>query len=75
MKKFAVFDIDGTLFRWQLYYEAVLELRQRDFFDEKTSHALDTAYHSWQSRRSAFGEFEKIAIAALDQNQPRLSIA
>jgi len=75
VKKFAVFDIDGTLFRWQLYYEAVLELRQRDFFDEKTSHALDTAYHSWQSRRSAFGEFEKIAIAALDQNQPRLSIA
>lgn len=73
-KKLAVFDIDGTLFRWQLYYEVVLKLLKRDFFTEKQKDAIHTAFHSWQSREAAFHEFETTAIPALEAQLNTLSI-
>ncbi len=72
MKKLAVFDIDGTLYRWQLYYEVVLKLLDRDFFDEKAASTIREQYFAWQSREAAFHEFEKVAINALHESLPRL---
>ena len=72
MKKVAVFDIDGTLYRWQLYYEVVLKLLDRNFFDEPTTQMIREQYFAWQSREAAFHEFEKVAITALHASLPRL---
>jgi FMN phosphatase YigB (HAD superfamily) len=31
-KKLAIFDIDGTLFRWQLYHELIYRLKDQGYF-------------------------------------------
>lgn len=70
--RLAVFDIDGTLFRWQLYYEVVLQLVEQDFFASDEAKRILDSFHGWQSRTSSFSQFETTAIAALDQALPRL---
>lgn len=72
-QRLAVFDIDGTLFRWQLYYAIVLKLRENDFFTEETAKQIDESFRGWESRNKSFGDFEKIAISALTDHLPRLS--
>ncbi len=73
--RLAVFDIDGTLFRWQLYYEVVLKLADQMFFDDDDAELIRSSFHAWQSRNLSFSEFEKTAIGVLDANLPRLSSA
>jgi len=50
MSKFAVFDIDGTIFRSSLYIEIVYELARQKIIDlpQKTH---DEAYSSWLTRQ------------------------
>lgn len=74
-KRLAVFDLDGTLFRWQLYYEVVLKLVEQDFFSLEQAESIRTNFHAWQSRKLAFREFERVAIAALDSGLTKLAIA
>ncbi len=73
-KRLAVFDLDGTLFRWQLYYEVVLKLVEQNFFSDEDADNIRSSYHAWQSRELAFREFERIAIAALDSALYHLDI-
>jgi HAD superfamily hydrolase (TIGR01490 family) len=49
MRKFAVFDIDGTIFRSSLYIEIVYELARRNIINLPQAE-LDTAYEHWASR-------------------------
>lgn len=70
MKKLAVFDIDGTLYRWQLYYEVVLKLLDRGFFTDEAAENIRAQYFAWQSREASFREFEHVA---LDAYQTKLS--
>lgn len=50
MSKFAVFDIDGTIFRSSLYIEIVYELARQQTIDlPKNKH--DKAYSGWLTRR------------------------
>jgi len=74
IKKLAVFDLDGTLFRWQLYYEVVLKLVEQNFFDAEQTENIRSSFHAWQSRTLAFREFERIAITALDAGLHQLDI-
>ena len=37
----AIFDIDGTFFRWQLFHELVFQLKDMGCFSEKISKKLD----------------------------------
>ena len=75
MKKLAIFDLDGTLFRWQLYYEVVLKLLERGFFTDEQSANIRSAFHNWQSRTEAFHDFEIVAIGALTEQLPQLKVA
>lgn len=64
MNKFAVFDIDGTLIRWQLYHAIVQELAARGHLG---SDALDTINRSrkvWKHRThsESFREYEGVLI-------------
>ena len=73
-KRLAVFDIDGTLFRWQLYYEIVLQLVEQGAFDERDTQAIRSSFHAWQSRNQPFHDFEKISIAAFAALLPKLGL-
>ena len=74
-RKFAVFDIDGTVFRWQLYYEVVLRLAERGFFTNDEAHHLREQFNGWQSRTKTFHEFEVVAIEMLDKSLPLLPVS
>jgi HAD superfamily hydrolase (TIGR01490 family) len=62
MKKFAVFDIDGTLIRWQLYHAVVNRLASEnllggDFYDQIHSARLE-----WKNRAQPFSEYEDVLV-------------
>ncbi|HTK39615.1 MAG TPA: HAD family phosphatase [Patescibacteria group bacterium] len=68
MKKLAVFDIDGTLFRWQLYHELVFELKERDHFSEEEARALDEALISWQAKHISWRDYEMLVIHTIEDH-------
>lgn len=56
MKKFAVFDIDGTLYRWQLFHSLVQELT--DLRVIQGYGLLNDAWHEWRGNRASFEKYE-----------------
>ena len=67
MKKIAVFDIDGTLFRWQLYHELVFELKKLGYFTGEALD-LDAALTSWQGRQISWSEYETKVVHVIEHN-------
>ena len=49
-RRFAVFDIDGTLIRWQLYHAVVEELIARQKLPKHLIVPIDTARSTWKER-------------------------
>jgi HAD superfamily hydrolase (TIGR01490 family) len=72
-RKFAAFDIDGTLFRWQLFHEFVFALKDAGQFDAKTVKLIDDHFLAWTSRKISFGDYEETVVAALRNCIPKLS--
>lgn len=74
-KKFAVFDIDGTLFRSQLYYEVVLNMARRGVLHPKLNESTLQLHQNWRKRvsKNAFEVFDREVITAIDQLIPELS--
>ena len=68
MKKFAVLDIDGTLFRSQLYWEVALELARRQKLHKDINQKTLDLYESWKKRKSkdAFELFNNETIDSID---------
>lgn len=64
--KLAVFDLDGTLFRWQLYHELVFELKTRNVFSRETAEELDAALIAWQAKRLKWRDYELKVVRALE---------
>ena len=56
MRKFAVFDIDGTLYRWQLFHSLVQELT--DLRVIQGGGMLNDAWHEWRGNRASFEKYE-----------------
>ncbi len=50
MKKFAVFDIDGTIFRFALFHSIVDQLALDGFFSKEAAKKLEEGRRSWRSR-------------------------
>lgn len=66
--KFAAFDIDGTLFRWQLFHELVFALKDMGCFDDKTSKELDEAFLAWRGWHMSFDDYEMKVVQAIETN-------
>lgn len=66
--KFAAFDIDGTLFRWQLFHELVFTLKDMGCFDDATSKELDEAFLAWRGWNMTFDEYEMFVVRAIENN-------
>jgi len=64
MNKFAVFDIDGTLIRWQLYHAIVDRLAKLGLLGEKAHQELHDARMVWKNREhsESFREYEQTLI-------------
>lgn len=69
MKKFAVFDIDGTLIRWQLYHAVAEALAKQGYFDPKDHQIIRDARMLWKQRThaDAFKAYERRLIEAYDR--------
>lgn len=72
MKRFAVFDIDGTLVRWQLYHAVVDALGKRELINPKSYDQLRAARMEWKQRKhiDSFAKYEKILIEVCEEALP-----
>ena len=62
--KFAVFDIDGTLIRWQLYHAVVDQLAQKGHLGLDAHERIHKERMTWKRREhvEAFSAYEKYLI-------------
>jgi HAD superfamily hydrolase (TIGR01490 family) len=73
-KKFAVFDIDGTLIRWQLYHALADSLAQSGHVKPETYQTMRDARQAWKRRSgSTFRDYEKAVIAIYESVLKTLS--
>lgn len=74
-KKFAVFDIDGTLVRWQLYHAIVGKLAKQDLLGESTHAQLNQARMVWKRREDpeAFKAYEHTLIGIYESSVSTLN--
>lgn len=66
MRKFAVFDIDGTVFRSHLYYDVVRGMAARQKLHPKLNDQVLKLYKAWEKReyKDSFEVFDKGTITA-----------
>ena len=64
MKKFAVFDIDGTVFRSSLLIELVEAMVDEGIFDEDVRRKYAKAQTAWLDRRGGYDEYLLAVINA-----------
>lgn len=74
MKKFATFDIDGTLIRWQLYHVIVDRLAKNGQLGAEAVGQLKEARMHWKNREhiDAFSEYEAVLISLFEQALPKI---
>lgn len=74
-RKFAVFDIDGTLIRWQLYHAVVDRLAKKDLLGPSAHEELHEARMIWKRREhpDAFHDYEASLIHIYEEALPNLT--
>jgi HAD superfamily hydrolase (TIGR01490 family) len=65
-KKFAVFDIDGTIFRWQLYHELFDAFVTHGIISPKASTVVLSARENWRTRSDSYTKYEHALIDAVE---------
>lgn len=68
MKKVAIFDIDGTLFRSSLLIEITDALIQEGVFPAIARENYASAYKNWLERRDAYEEYIEAVVKSFLQN-------
>lgn len=68
MKKVAIFDIDGTIFRSSLLIETTSMLIAEKVFPEKARNFFRQAYENWANRRDSYDKYIKAVVRAFEQN-------
>lgn len=68
MKKFAVFDIDGTLIRWQLYHAIADSIIKLGYSSREDFQKVKDARMKWKKRThsESFKEYERTLVGAVD---------
>ncbi|HEX5456345.1 MAG TPA: HAD family phosphatase [Candidatus Saccharimonadales bacterium] len=77
MKKFAAFDFDGTLIRWQLFMAVFYELAEEKLIDEKDYKEVRKLFDAWRERTSdkAYEQYADAAIKTFDNHVRRLNVS
>lgn len=66
-RKFAVFDIDGTIFRWQLYHELFDSLANAGYISGSERAAVAEARESWSKREQSFASYEELLVGVMER--------
>lgn len=76
MQRFAVFDIDGTVIRWQLFHSIVNELIRRDQLSDTAAQAIHEARMTWKRREkdNSFKAYESVLVQAYIDSLAGLSV-
>lgn len=64
-RPYAVFDIDGTLYRWQLFHELVQELTFAHVFPDDAFHIINDKWNQWRGGELSFGDYEQVVVDTL----------
>ena len=67
MKKLAIFDIDGTIFRKNLHFELIDELSWRGIFSKDARKSLVQIYANWLEHRGTYEEYRKKIISTYEE--------
>lgn len=67
-RKFAAFDIDGTIFRWQLYHELFDELSIAGYIDDDDKQSVLHARETWSTRQGSFIDYEEILVFVMEKH-------
>jgi HAD superfamily hydrolase (TIGR01490 family) len=70
MKKFAAFDIDGTLIRWQLYHAIAQKLASQGILKPGAIEAITDARKKWKDREDteSFHAYEQVVIQVYENS-------
>lgn len=71
--KIAVFDIDGTFFRWQLYHELIFALKDNGAFSNEISKKLDTAIFNWRALNATWDDYEMTVVSVAENELKNVS--
>ena len=76
-RPYAVFDIDGTLIRWQLYHALADRLVKHGAIEASAYHKVLLARRNWKSRRAtnSFSEYEAAMIDLVGRSLPGMDYA
>ncbi|MBC7581716.1 HAD family phosphatase [Aeromicrobium sp.] len=76
MQRFALFDIDGTVIRWQLFHSVVNELIRRGQLSESASRDIKQARMTWKKRENedSFKAYEQVLVNAYLEALDGLSV-
>ena len=66
-KRFAAFDIDGTIFRWQLYHELFDAFIDEGLISVKDAAATIAARDAWRERKGDYLSYEHELIHAMQR--------
>lgn len=74
-RRFAVFDIDGTIVRWQLYHAIADDLARQGVLAKQDYERVRQARMNWKRRtgEELFREYEKVLIEVFDASIAGLS--
>ena len=64
-KKIAVFDIDGTLLRWQLFHELVAELGKQGLFPKEVANKVEEKFFAWRALQATWADYEAAVVEAI----------
>jgi len=66
MQRFALFDIDGTVIRWQLFHSVVSELIRRGQLSDDAAKTIHDARMTWKRREKedSFKTYELVLVQA-----------
>jgi HAD superfamily phosphoserine phosphatase-like hydrolase len=73
-RPYAVFDIDGTLYRWQLFHELVQELTFVDVFPDDVFHTVNERWNLWRGGNINFDDYEQSIVTTLEQYLPEIPV-
>lgn len=66
-RKFAVFDIDGTIFHWQFFHELFDELVEEHVIDTKIAAPVLESRKKWRQAVLSWREYERQLVEALNE--------
>ncbi len=74
-KPFAVFDIDGTIIRWQLYHSLADNLIKKGHIPTKQANQIIESREKWQKRQFGFTflDYENVLVPIMQKTLPTLS--